>query len=158
VHEIVRSRAVAAPPAAVWSRLADFGAIDRWAANVDHSCLLREPDEPPGIGTVRRVQVGRTTLLERVVTWQPDQELAYDIDGLPPVVRCARNVWRLHPQGAHGTLVELASQVDCGSNPAQRLLARGVGLALARASDRLLDGLVRACSQPTSAATEDRSP
>ena len=63
------------PPDVVWAALADFGAISAWAPNVDHSCLTTEQDQ--GVGSVRRVQVGRNALLERVVEWNEGQSLAY---------------------------------------------------------------------------------
>ena len=91
------------PPDVVWAALADFGAISTWAPNVDHSCLTTEQDQ--GVGSVRRVQVGRNALLERVVEWDEGQTLAYEIEGLPPVVRSVTNRWHLTPVDG-GTHVE----------------------------------------------------
>ena len=65
VAQISRSRTVPATPRQVWDVLADFGAISSWAANVDHSCLLEHGSGDPGVGTSRRLQVGRDALALR---------------------------------------------------------------------------------------------
>ncbi|MCP5025671.1 MAG: SRPBCC family protein, partial [Actinomycetia bacterium] len=83
--ELARSIEIAAPPAEVWGVLSDFGAIGRWAANVDHSCLMSGQAEGPG--AVRRIQTGRNTIVERVAEWEPGSTLSYRIEGLPPVVK-----------------------------------------------------------------------
>ena len=60
-----RSIEIAAPADAVWAVLADYAAISAWAPSVDHSSLMNE--QATGIGTVRRIQSGRFTLVEEVV-------------------------------------------------------------------------------------------
>lgn len=136
--EIVEESSIARSPDAVWAVLADFGAIGRWAPNVEHSCLTT--DQRDGVGAVRRVQVGRNALLERVVTWTPGRELAYTIDGLPSVVRSVDNAWTLVGSGS-STTVTLTSRIDTGPRPPQQLVARIVGRALGRASREMLTGL-----------------
>ena len=90
---VSRTRTVDAPPDEVWAVLADFGALARWAPDVDHSSLLY--GGPTGTGTVRRVQLGRTTLLETVTLWSPAEHLAYEITGLPPALRRVTTSWQL---------------------------------------------------------------
>jgi hypothetical protein len=136
-----RARRLARPVDEVWAVLADFGAIGRWAPRVDHSCVLRAPYT--GIGATRRVQVGRTTLLERVTVWDESERLAYELEGLPPVVRRAVNEWRLVADGPDATDVTLTSRVDCGTRPPQQAVARIVAARLARESDGMLAGLER---------------
>ncbi len=133
-----RSCRIAAEVDAVWDVLADFGSISHWAANVDHSCLLRDVD--PGPGLVRRIQTGRTTLLETVEDWDVGTRLAYRIEGLPPVVRHVRNEWRLAPATV-GTSVTLTTTVDAGPRPPQQLIARLVARRLAKESEAMLAGL-----------------
>ena len=135
---VERSTTIEAAPGDVWAVLADFDAISSWAPNADHSCLLTE--QTSGVGTVRRVQAGRITLIETVQTWEPGSILSYVITGLPPVIRSVVNTWRLAPQGA-GTLVTLSTDVDAGPRPPQQLIARVVGRKLAAASDVMLAGL-----------------
>lgn len=135
---VTRRSHVAASPDAVWAVLADFGGLAGWAGAVDHACLLREGDLAPGL--VRRVQVGRTVLLETVDVCEPGRRLGYRIDGLPPVLRTARNEWALAPGGA-GTDVTLTTTVDAGPRPPQQLVARLVARRMAKASDSMLAGL-----------------
>jgi len=136
--EAVETISIARSPDHVWAALAEFGGIGRWAPNVDHSCLTTERSE--GVGTTRRVQVGRTALLERVVEWEPGERLAYSIEGLPPVVRVVTNTWCLEDAGS-ATTVTLTSAIDAGPRPPQQLIARGIGKGLAKASRQMLAGL-----------------
>ena len=138
--EISCTRNIAAEPEAVWAALADFGAISGWASNVDHSCLMSGQTE--GIGTVRRVQVGRSSLVERVVDWAPNITLAYSIEGLPPVIRSVVTTWTLS-ETAGGTRVSLTSRVNAGPRPPQQLIAGIVARRLAKASETMLAGLDR---------------
>ncbi len=137
---VERTAVVAASPGDVWVVLADFGAISRWAANVDHSCLLSGQTE--GIGTTRRIQTDRSTVVETVVAWEPGSTLAYRITGLPPVIRSVTNRWRLAGDGDQ-TTVSLTAEIDAGPRPPQQLIAKAVGKRLASASEQMLDGLTR---------------
>lgn len=122
------------PADEVWAALADFGGIARWAPNVSHSCLTGQQVE--GVGTERRVQVGRDALIERVTEWAPGERLAYTVEGLPPIVRSLVNAWTLEEHGS-STTVTLTSRV---SGPlAGRLLAP----VLRRSSRHMLAGLER---------------
>lgn len=136
--QVVRSRRIHARPRAVWAVLADYGALPVWGPTIDHSALTSERRE--GVGTTRRVQIGRTTVLEKVVDWEPEVTLAYAIQGLPDVVHHAENRWRLVGDGEY-TDVRLTSVVDAGSGPLAGVIARIVARVLARTSDALLDGL-----------------
>ena len=141
---------VTASADAVWAVLADFAAISSWASNVDHSCLLS--DQTEGVGMVRRIQSGRTTVVETVEHWEPGTALRYAITGLPPVIRSVTNRWSLEAQGDAaagtpiGTLVTLSTEIDAGSRPPQQLVAKIVGHKLGQASDEMLAGLAVRCA------------
>lgn len=135
---VERTALIGARPEAVWAALGEFDAISAWAPNVDHSCLMTEQTE--GVGTVRRIQTGRTTVIETVTEWEPGVMLSYAITGLPPVIRSVVNRWTV--EAADGsTRVALVSEIDAGPRPPQQLIARIVGRRLAAASDQMLDGL-----------------
>lgn len=139
---VEREGVIGAPVDRVWDVLGDFGAIASWAPNVDHSCLLT--DRSDGVGAVRRIQTGRTTLREAVETWEPSASLSYRIIGLPPVVRSVTNTWRLDGSG-DSTTVTLTSEIDCGPRPPQQVIARVVGRRLAAASEEMIAGLTERC-------------
>lgn len=139
--ETSRTSVVVAPVEAVWELLADVGSLARWAPEVDHSSLLH--GGPVGVGTTRRVQVGRTTLLETVDAWSPPEHLGYAIAGLPPALRAARNDWHLR-HVAGGTEVSVTTTVDAGPRPPQRLVAALVARRMAATSDHMLAGLAAA--------------
>jgi len=141
VAEIRRTRAVAAQPQAIWDVLADFGAISSWADNVDHSCLLSPEAHAVGVGTTRRVQVGRNTLVERVTDFGPPSTLAYDVEGFPRWLK-VNNRWALAGSGGT-TEVTLTTTVDLGANPLATFAERALGWFVAKQSDTLLDGLAR---------------
>jgi hypothetical protein len=145
--EICRRGIVDASPDDVWALLADFGMISAWAANVDHSCLLTE--QTAGVGTTRRIQTGRMTVVETVTTWTPPGpggggELAYSITGLPPVIRSVSNHWRLDPtttDTAPRTAVTLTTTVHAGRRLPHQAIAAIVARRLARVSDVMIAGL-----------------
>lgn len=133
-------RHVAAPPAAVWNVLADFERIAEWADDVDHSSLMTADSE--GAGTTRRVQAGGQVVLERVTEWEPDQRLAYEFVGLPPVLSSMSNTWEISPDG-DGSRVTLTANVQPGPRPPMRLAARAIARRVGAINGRLLDGLAR---------------
>jgi arylsulfatase A-like enzyme len=96
-----------------------------------------------GVGAVRRVKVGPLHFTERLVTWTPRSELAYRIDGLPPIVRSVENGWRLEPAG-ESTRVTLTTRIEPHTWPGATFAAALLGKQLARASDELLEGLASA--------------
>ena len=133
-----RSITVTAPVDAVWARLAAFDRISDWAPDVEHSSYTTDRTE--GLGCARRVQIGRTVLVERVTEWDPPSTLAYALEGLPPLVGGAANRWTLRADGDR-TEVTLTSTVDPGFKPAGRLVAPLLARRLAKASDGMLAGL-----------------
>lgn len=139
---IDRTRTITAAPQEVWEVLADFGALSTWVDRVDHSSILvHGPDGGP-VGTERRVQMGRNTLVERIVEFDPPHTLAYDIEGLPKQLRRVNNRWTLRPQGA-STVVTLTSTVEIGSGRVQQLAERVMCRVMTRESDGLLAGLAQ---------------
>lgn len=140
VAEIRRTRTVAAEPQAIWDVLADFGAISSWAGNVDHSCLLSAETQDVGVGTTRRVQVGRTTLVERITAFDRVRTLAYDVEGFPRWLT-VNNRWTLAPS-AGATAVTLVSSVKV-TGPLGRIAESVVARASAKTIDGLLDGLAK---------------
>lgn len=143
-----RSRTIRADLTRVWDVLADFDRLAVWADNADHTCWLDEPRaDGDMVGRARRVQAKRVVLVETITVWEPPVRLAYDLGGLPPVVKAATNEWRLAvdpaagPDDARSTMVTLTTHVDCGPRPPQQLVARLVGRRLSHASDVMLAGL-----------------
>jgi carbon monoxide dehydrogenase subunit G len=131
----VSNVSVTAPVEVVWDLLARFADISSWAGNVSQSSLLTST--APGLGAVRRVQVGRAALRETVVRWEPGRALAYDIAGLPAIVTSARNTWTLEPS-ATGTAVTLTGEVETRGGP---LVARLVSRQVGKACDDLVQSL-----------------
>ena len=137
--QIQRSRTIAAAPQEIWDVLADFGALSSWVDRVDHSCILVHGADGP-IGTARRVQMGRQTLVETIVDHDPLRTIAYDIDGLPKRLGRVNNRWTLRGSG-NPTVVTLTSTVEIGSGRMQKLAERVMCRLMTRESDGLLAGL-----------------
>lgn len=142
-----RAKTIAASPAAVWSVLADFGALSSWAPGVDHSCLLEHTAGALAAGTSRRVQVGRNTLVERITETQAPVSLSYDIEGLPRRLGRVSNRWDLRPATGGRTDVTLTSTVTAGTNPLAWIAERALCRAMARQSEKMLAGLARTCEE-----------
>ena len=140
--QIDRTRTIAAAPQEVWDVLADFGALSTWVDRADHSSILVRGADGAPIGTARRVQMGRNTLVERIVEFDPPRALAYDIDGLPKKLGKVTNRWSLQPSG-ESTVVTLTSTVEIGSGRVRQLAERVVCRVMARESDGMLAGLAK---------------
>ncbi len=139
--DIHRSRSIAARSQEIWDVLADFGSISSWADNVDHSCVLFSGADGTPVGTARRVQIKRDTLVERITEFDPPHALAYDVEGLPCRLRRVTNRWTLAARAGDSTAVTLTRSVEIGSRPAQKLAERVLCRFLARQSDVMLAGL-----------------
>ncbi len=140
-----RSRTIAARPQEIWDVLADFGSIGEWAGNVDHSCILFSGPDGAAVGTARRIQVKRDTLVERITEFDPPHALGYDIEGLPGPLRRVANRWTLAGTASGPTVVTLTSTVEIGlgigRGPTQQLAESALCRVLARQSDEMLAGL-----------------
>jgi len=132
---------MAAMPQTVWEVLADFGSLSAWARNVDHSCLLQHGADGVAVGTTRRVQIGRNTLVERVTDCTPTTALGYDIEGLTRRLHRVANRWTLEPAGSGFTAVTVTTTVEIGSNPVAQIAERAVCRLMTKQSDVMLAGL-----------------
>jgi hypothetical protein len=141
VADIHRARTIAARVQEIWDVLADFGSISSWADNVDHSCILYSGADGGPVGTARRLQVKRDTLVERITEFDPPHALAYDIEGLPRRLRRVSNRWTLAAAAGNSAVVTLTSRVEIGSRPPEKLAERMLCRFLARQSDVMLAGL-----------------
>lgn len=138
----MRGRTVAAAPQAVWDVLADFGALSSWADGVDHSCVLNSGPDGGLLGTTRRVQIGRTALVERITELDEPSALGYSVEGLPKRLGSLSNRWTLSPAGT-GTEVTITSTADVGFWPIGTAVEWAVGRAMAKKSESLLAALAR---------------
>ncbi|MGE2718403.1 SRPBCC family protein [Mycolicibacterium celeriflavum] len=138
--ELDRSRVIAATPTQIWDVLADFGAIASWL-DVDHSCILTHGPDGAMVGTTRRVQMGRNTLVETITECDPQYVLAYEIEGLPKFLGRLSNRWTLEPTSGGETVVTITSTVRKGRGRTQQLVERLACQALARGSDKMLAAL-----------------
>ncbi len=136
---VARASGMSACREAVWDVLADFGGIVRWAGVVDHSSLLRGGPLEPGL--TRRVQLGRTVVLERLLDVDAPRTLEYAIEGLPERISSVRNRWTVASDGAGGSQVAVVTTVTVGTRPPQQLAERALARLLARRSDQMLAGL-----------------
>jgi hypothetical protein len=93
------------------------------------------------VGTSRRIQVGRDTLVERITEFDQPVALAYTIEGLPRRLRRVTNRWSLTPVSATSTQVTLTTTVDIGANPVAQLAERALCRFMSTQSDAMLDGL-----------------
>lgn len=139
--ETERTRVIAAAPTDVWDVLADFGSVSSWIEGADHSCILVRQAQP--VGTSRRVQMGRNTLVETITEFDPPRRIAYDVTGLPRLVRRMNTAWTLRDLNDGRTHVTLVATIEIGSDPVRRLAERVMCHALGRQYAAILDDLAR---------------
>jgi hypothetical protein len=142
VADLRRSRTITAPPQAIWDVLADFGSLSSWVDDVDHSCILNHGPDGAAAGTTRRIQVGRSVLVERITEFHPVVALAYDVEGLPRRLRTVVNRWTLRATGA-STEVTVTSRVEIGAGPVAGAAEWVVCRSMAKLSESMLTGLAR---------------
>jgi len=134
----------AVSPETVWSVLGDYFALASWSTQIDHSSAMTATEA--GLGASRRVTVGSAVLIENVVEWQPGEGLAYEIVGLPPVLRRVENRWRLTPDG-DGTAIELTATIQPGPKPPMKLAAKAVARRIGKTNRSLVDDLIAAAER-----------
>jgi hypothetical protein len=138
VSTVTRSLLIPAPATAVWAALSSFDSIGRWAPNVTHSAPASHTRE--GLGAVRRVQVGRNALLERVTDWCPLQGLTYTVEGLPPDAGQVRTTWRIDAQQGE-SMTSVSTVIEPLPGPRGRVVERVAARLLGRAAEQMLQGL-----------------
>lgn len=143
VAEVSRSRTVSAESAAIWARLSDFGSLSAWADGIDHSCLLNGDDHPEPVGLTRRIQSGRDTFVETIVTFEPPRTLAYEIAGVPKGFSVS-NRWNLEPRAHGATTVTLTTTIRTSCALLRPFGERAFARLMARRSDTLIDSLAKA--------------
>ncbi|MGK2880861.1 MAG: SRPBCC family protein [Mycobacterium sp.] len=131
----------------VWQVLADFGALSAWADRAEHSSMLSHGPDGGPVGDTRRVQMGRTTLVERITEFAPTTVLAYDVEGLPKRLGKLANRWTLRTVGT-GTDVTITSTVHIGSGPLSAVAERVLCRVMAKRSESMLAGLARRLENP----------
>jgi uncharacterized protein YndB with AHSA1/START domain len=79
MHTFTVTVRIEAPPAAVWTALADIGTISEWNPGVIESALTSE--RASGVGATRYCDLGgRNYLEESVETWEENRTLTMRID------------------------------------------------------------------------------
>lgn len=138
------ARRTSATPGEVWAVLSDYFRLASWASAIDHSSAMTATEA--GVGASRRVQVGSTVLIENVVDWEPQAIMAYEIHGLPPVLKRVENRWTLRPDG-DGTSIELVALVEPGPRPPMKVAAKAVARRIGRTNRSLVDDLAVAAER-----------
>ena len=106
--EVVRSRDLSAPPAAVWALIGDFCAIQFWHPRVER-CILSADDEDDGIRAQIRglvVKGGLGTIVE-VETARDEARMHYSYSFIqgPLPVRAYNATLAVRPNGAGSTVI-----------------------------------------------------
>lgn len=121
------SRVIAAPPAAVWTVLADIANARRW--NAAWSSIEITSSQNSGAGTTFRAHTADGASFDFVVSeWEEQRRIAFtpvrDVDERYAIA-LERHTFNLRPAGDDATLVELTAQAS-----AHGLMGRLVALIL----------------------------
>jgi uncharacterized protein YndB with AHSA1/START domain len=133
---ITRTRRMAAPPERVWSAIADHESWSDWFPALT---AVEELDPGEGVGGRRRVHIGRLSVEEEFLVWEPDTRFAFTVThadrrGIRSMVEDVR----LTSVAGAATEVEYTQAVEpLGS----RLLAPVVARLMSRQLERGLAGL-----------------
>mgnify|MGYP002624421256 FL=1 len=98
-------RVIDAPIEAVWNRYTDHVSWTDWAG-LGKVRLEREGEPPPnGVGCVRAIGSGTTTVYEEVLSFEPPRRMTYRVvrGGLPITNHFGEVVFEPHDGGTHIT-------------------------------------------------------
>jgi carbon monoxide dehydrogenase subunit G len=110
---------VDAPVERVWAALSDLEAIHQWSPTIRQSYCVGPQSR--GVDTVRVCELGgNVAVTETMTEWREGESFTYVGTGLPLVKR-ARNHWRVEAQESR-TLVTTVAEVELRGGPAGRLL------------------------------------
>lgn len=140
--EISARRTLRADPALVWSILGDFGTEHRWASQLRH---CRRNTNTVRVGTVRsctlaKPLMGRSTVDEELVDFEPGRALSYKLRGGAGPFRSAEGRWTVRP-GRGGTFVEVSGRFEPRSAVIGFIFGGLARAAARRAARRALDDL-----------------
>ncbi len=91
-------KAVAAPPAIVWSVLADYPGMTKWAGARTVGIERPGTDVPNGVGTIRALKSWHGTIREEITGFEPERQMSYKgLSGVP--ARGYRGVIELRGRG-----------------------------------------------------------
>ena len=138
-ERVVKAGYSSASPEVVWSVLSDYFQLHTWASAINHCSTMTAA--PAGPDARRRVVVGSNILLEEVVEWVPNEVMAYEIVGLPKVLRSVQNRSVLALHGA-GTSIELTATIESGPRPPMKLAAKAAARLIGRTNSSLVNDLV----------------
>jgi hypothetical protein len=109
-----------APADVVWARLATLEDIQLWSESVLHARC--EGQRSRGAGAERTCDlVGNVTITERWIRWDEGRSFTHEGFGIPLVKR-ARNVWSVQPEGARQSRLTSAAEVELKGGVVGRLL------------------------------------
>jgi carbon monoxide dehydrogenase subunit G len=117
----------------VWAALSDLGSIHTWSPTIRQSYCVGPQSR--GVDTVRVCELGgNVAVTETMTEWREGESFTYVGTGVP-LVRRARNHWRVEAQGAR-TLVTTVAEVELRGGlagrllePAMRIMSRRMGQA-----------------------------
>ena len=125
--KLVRQVTIDASKEKVWEVLADFSGVANWAPTISESRSTTEANG--GVGaerTCKHVKMGN--IEERIVAWEDDRSLSYDvIKGLPFPMKSINNTWSVNAAGDNA-IVSVAMDFPYGTGAA-RCPARAHGPA-----------------------------
>jgi uncharacterized protein YndB with AHSA1/START domain len=144
-HQVTRTLAVAAEPAAIWGVIADSTLLPQWTGVVTRVTYLGGEEE--GVGMTRHCDVelgGRNgTMTERCVEFVPNRRAAYVVDddtlGFHRMLRDYGFTITLEPRSERST----ALRIDTYYTPRNPLYGLMNRLVLRRRMRKTVDGLLQ---------------
>ena len=143
--EVEASGITKAAPEVVWPLIEDAARFCEWGPWTQSGYDRPGDDSQHGPGAIRRISLGRTTTIERVLEADPTRRLSYEVvSGIP--VRNYKAVVQLTPR-PDGTLIHWSARFD------RTLLGRVVRRKLQQVYDDAMTRLVAASDEQAVAST-----
>jgi hypothetical protein len=121
----------------VWRTLAKFDDVSTWSHAVTKAHFSSSRER--GVGAERVCEVsGLGTLIEQVVHWTEGETLAYEISGMPSIVRSAECSWHVERKNHFQTTLTVVMVIETrlgaiGALMGKSALAPQLGAALGEA-------------------------
>jgi hypothetical protein len=152
MRKFLATETINAPPGKIWQVLAEIDRVHEWNPSVTASRYLASTSS--GLGAQRHCDIEGGYLRERVVEWEVERKLGFEIFATNAPIRSARATFHLAPH-PRGTQVSFEMQYGVKFGPLGALMDR---MVMSRQFAKLVPDVLRALKEKIEAGDHHVEP